>query len=245
MGRQIQLFLADSDEELLERHLRSLGDLRILKRYGSSSGDLEVASLADAPEADQLYLWFTNFRWTPGYTQTSTTDASIYVANHGVAPILEYDRIGRTSSPGRLHWGDRFLGEPAYDRIAFGRLVDRLWRWVRKTGQRYPPDVTWSLPEAARTMNPIYRALERFRAATGAAGVYLGGISGFPGALVGSLSQRGHAQSEFTLLPAGKVTVWLAHDGSSTVNEAWPDLAECLTGLLPVACGAKPRDRAP
>lgn len=245
MGRQIQLFLKPADENLLEGHLRGLANLRILKPFGSSPADLEVASLAAAGTESMLLLWFTDFVWTPEYKRTSTVDAWSYVANKHVAPILEYSRVGRSPSPGRLHWGDRSSGEPGYDRIAFGRFVDRVWRWVRKTAQRHPPDDTWSFPDAARVMGPIYSALESFRAATGATGVWVTGVVGFPRAFVGAASQRGNASREFALLPRGKVIVWLASETrASAVHEMWPQLEERLVALLPRTTASDPLQEA-
>jgi hypothetical protein len=155
MGRQIQLALAPNDEPDLERFLRGCGPIKILQGFATSPEALEMSTLADAPRETMLFFWFTSFPWTPRFRQTETDAPVWYVENRWVAPILEYSRADEAKGwRGRLYWADRLSGEPEYDRIAFGKFVDRVWRWVRKTGTRSPPDDTWYFPEALRVAGP-------------------------------------------------------------------------------------------
>ncbi|HEV8550755.1 MAG TPA: hypothetical protein VGQ57_17035 [Polyangiaceae bacterium] len=153
MGRQLQVLLSVGDEERLLEFLRSKQDIRIFESFADRVGDLEVESLPK-PSSGHLHfdVWPVAFPWKPEFAQTVTSPPRWYVVNKNAAPLLEYSRgpLGKLM-PGRLYWADRFSGEPDYDRAAFARWVDSIWRWVRRAAKNraFAGGPAWCFPEAA------------------------------------------------------------------------------------------------
>jgi hypothetical protein len=156
MGRQIQVLLSVGDEERLLDFLRSTHELRIFESFADRASDLEVQTLPSLSAGHlEFDLWSVAFPWEPKFGQTQTSPARWYILNKGTAPLLEYSR--GTLSPrrhGRLYWADRFSGEPEYDRVAFARWVDSVWRWVRRNANNLPTagGPAWCFPEAAAAL---------------------------------------------------------------------------------------------
>jgi hypothetical protein len=155
MGRQIAVVLADEDESRLLEFLRSRATILILESFASAPQALYCEHFSATRPGHLFYdLWLTEFPWSPEFAQTLTESARWYVSNKSAAPLIEYTRFNPAIGvPGRLYWADRFLGEPAYDRISFGAHVDALWRWVRKQGRRMllsNNSDAWCFPEAIK-----------------------------------------------------------------------------------------------
>ena len=152
MGRQLPVLLAEPDEQLLLDFLRSAGELRVFESFADTASSLEVARLPPATRGHLFFtIWPTRFTWRPEFGETRTTPPQWYISNTGVAPVLEYSRppLNRLKC-GRLYWSDRFSGEPAYDRDTFGRWIDAVWSWVRRSAQRLPvaDEMGWCFPAA-------------------------------------------------------------------------------------------------
>ena len=155
MGRQLSVLLDPTDERRLLEFLHSSGDIRIFEAFADRMNDVEV-SLLPPPLAGHLSftIWPTRFLWEPEFTQTQTIPPRWYIRNDGTAPILKYSRPPLSGTdPGRLYWADRFCGEPSYDRVAFGKWVDSIWRWVRRSSSRmlFANQPVWCFAEAAAT----------------------------------------------------------------------------------------------
>jgi len=145
--------LGTRDEAVLLERLRDAGEIRIFESFANTAEELEVSALP-LPAAGHLFFqfWPTRFSWQPEFAQTRTPSQQWYVSNKATAPLLEYSRPSLSgSSAGRLYWSDRFSGEPAYDRIAFGKWVDSIWRWTRRVSIRrnLAGALVWVFPQAA------------------------------------------------------------------------------------------------
>ncbi len=76
-----------------------------------------------------------------------------FIGNKSIAPVLEISQFGQRDH-GRVYWANDFSAPNGlqYDSVRFSRLVDKVWRWIRKHGvktdQKYSP---YYLPDAWRT----------------------------------------------------------------------------------------------
>lgn len=147
MGRQIQVLLDRVDEQQLLERFRLDGEVRLFESFAPNPDALWVDQLAPMSVA---YIWPVRYPWAPIYGVATT--GAYYVRNTATAPIVEYFRAPADQSrPGRLYWSKSFAGDPLYDAEDFGRWVDDLFRWVRRTAKRgsiagYAP--VWIFPSA-------------------------------------------------------------------------------------------------
>jgi len=161
VGRQLPVILDLPDEDLLLQYLRGTGPLRIFESSASSPDDLAVEGFSPEMRGHLFYdLWPSVFPWMPVFAKN--VGGEYYIRNKGTAPLLEYSRPPLAgTSPGRLYWANRFCGEPLYNTEDFGRWVDGVWRWVRRTARkpkRGPFSDVWLFPHAygrlADAVNP-------------------------------------------------------------------------------------------
>jgi hypothetical protein len=154
MGRQVAIILDEHDEVGLLEFLRSAGPIRIFESFADSIDGLEIHALP-ARAAGHLFfdVWPSRFAWSPEFAQTRVSPIRWYISNKSTAPILEYSRPPLAGGAGRLYWGDRFSGEPAYDRVAFGGWVDSIWRWVGRTATKSSiAGGVWVFPQAGQSL---------------------------------------------------------------------------------------------
>ena len=168
MGRQLQLATTRADEAELLRFVASLAPIRVFQSFAATPDDLWFAdhsSIAVPPRI--LYIWLQTFPWVPVYKQTGGPGClpemagRFYVANAHTAPILELSRFDLPQGRyGRIYWGHNFSAPRGldYDEVAFSRLVDTVWRWVRKVSRSVPsgsgtPSLHY-LPDAYKSHPP-------------------------------------------------------------------------------------------
>jgi hypothetical protein len=160
VGRQLQLATTFTDEVTLLQRVNSIAPIRVFRSFAESPAALWVDDWRDQRVGDPAsFIWPTTFAWLPRFAQTGGPKCPperaghFYVANSKVAPVLEFRRSfideGRF---GRIYWGRGFSAPNGleYDEIAFTRLVDGLWRWIRSVGRRkdVEPLAPYFLPDA-------------------------------------------------------------------------------------------------
>ncbi len=145
MGRQLQLATTRADETELLRFVASLTPIRVFQSSASTPDALwfsDYSGIAVPPWT--LYIWPQTFPWVPVYKQTGgpqcppESAGRFYIANSHTAPVLELSRSDLPQGRhGRIYWSRDFAAPRGldYDAAAFSRLVDGVWRWVRKVSQ--------------------------------------------------------------------------------------------------------------
>lgn len=141
MGRQLQLATTWVDELSLLRFVNEITPVRV---FGSFSPTREGLWLNDwsviKPDELHLHIWPIAFPWNPEYLLTRNGKLH-YVCNTNMAPILELCRSDLAMTRyGRLYWAHKFSATSnlEYDEIAFSRLVDEVFKWIRKVGRKFP-----------------------------------------------------------------------------------------------------------
>ena len=168
MGRQLQLATTRADEAEFLRFVASLAPIRVFQNFAATPDDLwfaDYGSIAFPPRI--LHIWPQTFPWVPIYKQTGGPGClpemagRFYVANTGAAPVLELSRSDLSQGRhGRIYWSRNFAAPVGldYDEAAFSRLVDKIWRWVRKASRSVPsgsgtPSLHY-LPDAYKSHPP-------------------------------------------------------------------------------------------
>lgn len=162
MGRQLPIVAIPEDERELLRFIRTLSPIRV---YGSSARSVEALWAKEGEEENvegfTLNCWLKAFPWEPKYLQTGGPRCPKeragwwYVSNGHDAPVIEIDRshIG-PGGHGRVYWAKDFCAPNglAYDAVAFGRIVDRIWNYIRRNSVRRGHDgsTAYYLPNAWR-----------------------------------------------------------------------------------------------
>jgi hypothetical protein len=159
MGRQLQTVTTPNDTRELLRFVQSLTPIRVFRSHQPTReaiwlDDWEQGELGDG----WLQVWLTDFPWVPDYAQTLSRKGNVnpnglwYIANTHYAPIIDLSpTIG--ARHGRIYWANEFsyTTGKTYDQAAFGKYVDRLWSWVRRSGGHVPDSgriQLYYLPEA-------------------------------------------------------------------------------------------------
>jgi hypothetical protein len=146
MGRQIPVIATPEDERELLRFIQSLSPIRVFQTFASSR---EALWLDDWERADlpghTFSVWLQAFPWEPTYGVTGGPGCAPeragfhYFANANTAPVLEISRGDLAKQrAGRIYWGRNFSAPHGltYEDAEFAKLVDQVWRWVRKHGRR-------------------------------------------------------------------------------------------------------------
>lgn len=164
MGRQLPIIASHEDERSLLSYISLISPIRVFVMHRPSTEQLWQDNwMVDDISDFQYYVWLTTFPWTPEYGQTggrrcpASRRGYWYIANYHNAPVLEISRpLSNSSLPGRVYWAKYFSASNGldYDVEAFGRIVDRIWTWIRKQGARVKDHqgglVTYMLPDAYR-----------------------------------------------------------------------------------------------
>jgi hypothetical protein len=146
MGRQIPVIAAPEDERELLRFIQGLSPIRVFQTFARTPEELwlDEWETQDLP-GFSYSIWLRAFPWEPTYGITGGPGCpperagNHYFANAGRAPVLELSRgdLARRRA-GRIYWGRNFSAPEglAYDDAAFSKIVDQVWRWVRKHGRK-------------------------------------------------------------------------------------------------------------
>ena len=162
MGRQLPIAATHRDEVELLRFISTLAPIRVFQNFAPTVEELWIADWERQEIAGCSYsIWPQGFPWQPAYGRTGGPGCppelagSFYVANRSAAPVLELSRSYLEERRyGRIYWARDFSAPAglAYDAAAFARLVDQVWRWVRRLGRRPPEDphtvTPYFLPDA-------------------------------------------------------------------------------------------------
>lgn len=149
MGRQIPIVTAWPDELAIIRQIAAGDEVRIFRDLAETRDSLWIDDWETNKISEGHYsIWPTHFLWKPIYFQLaqpciSGVEGKWRIRNSGDAPIITLSRhLHGPDSAGRLYWSKYFtaLGPLGYDVAAFDKLVDGIWRWVRKNGTRDPGD---------------------------------------------------------------------------------------------------------
>lgn len=146
MGRQIALIANPEDERELLRFIRTLSPIRVFQTFAPTPEELWLDEWEhqDLP-GFAFSIWPQDFPWEPAHGVTGGPGCPPeragfhYFANANTAPVLELSRGDLDQNrAGRIYWGGNFSAPDglAYDQVAFGKLVDQVWRWVRRHGQK-------------------------------------------------------------------------------------------------------------
>lgn len=147
-GRQIAVEMSEPAEELFLQFLRRTANIRI---FVSPAPKPELLCLDHLPprksRETQLYLWNTNFPWTPDIAVAS--NGSSIIRDIHRAPVIEYGRDPLTlgnydSHSGRIFWskgltpGGSYSFQHAaytysYDAEQFAGWYSQVVRWIKKT----------------------------------------------------------------------------------------------------------------
>lgn len=157
MGRQLQLAMRVEDERNLLRFVSSLARIRVMRMFARTKDELFIDDWEESELPLDVYVWPEGFPWAHRFAQTGGPKCRredrgfYYVSNLNTAPVLE---IRRGSPPdahlGRIYWARDFAAPHGleYDDQAFSKLVDAVWRWIRRAGRRSEKRGPWFLPEA-------------------------------------------------------------------------------------------------
>ena len=166
MGRQLQLAATPQDEIALLRFIDSVTPIRVFQTFAPSVDELWIPDWRDAlpPGWGIFHVWPHQFPWTPEYGVTGGPGCpperagKHYVANSSHGPVLEFSRsLPDQQRWGRLYWSGLYSApvDEEHDAAAFGKLLDAVWRWVRKNGRRQPGSAgeirPYFLPDAWET----------------------------------------------------------------------------------------------
>ena len=171
MGKQIAICTTAEDEKSILRFLLTLTPFRVFCSHQESKEHVWVDDW-ESRDLDSIAvgynIWPTRFEWTPIYDQTGGPGCPPdragfwYIAKTGDAPILELVKTDWDKRrPGRLYWSKNFSAPEGlpYDAEEFSKLVDSVWKWIRKVG-KHPPEErntndrysmmtdAWALPDA-------------------------------------------------------------------------------------------------
>jgi len=146
MGRQIAVIATPEDERELLRFIHTLTPIRVFQTFAATPEELWLDDWEDRDLPGFTYsIWLQEFPWEPTFGVTGGPGCPPertgfhYFANAGQAPVLELTRgdLGRNRA-GRIYWGRNFSAPHGlrYDDAAFSKIVDQVWRWVRKHGRR-------------------------------------------------------------------------------------------------------------
>lgn len=155
-----QLATTRADEAELLRFIASLAPIRVFQSQAETPEALwipEPETIAAPPRL--LYIWPQMFPWSPTYKQTGGPECPpesagfFYIENAQTAPVLQLSRTDLSQHRhGRIYWASDFSAPYglSYDRAAFSRFVDSVWRWIRKVGKRASRDQysPYYLPDA-------------------------------------------------------------------------------------------------
>lgn len=166
MGRQLQVLMDTSDEELFISFLRETTNIQIIESFAPTVDELWVEEFNSRFAGHHSYdIWNRAFEWLPDYGTVGPRAHDPrhigwrYVANKSAAPLLTIRRSNPSSGEsGRLYWAKDFATPhgPRYDAVAFGKWVDAIWRWIRKQGRKISelPLSPYVLPGAAEKLLP-------------------------------------------------------------------------------------------
>lgn len=146
MGRQIAVIATPEDERELFRFIQTLTPIRVFQTFAATPEELWLDDWEDQDLPGFTFsIWLRDFPWEPTYGITGGPGCPPeragfhYFANAGQAPVLELSRGDLTQKrAGRIYWGRNFSAPHglAYDDEAVSKLVDQVWRWIRKHGKR-------------------------------------------------------------------------------------------------------------
>ncbi len=166
MGRQLQLATTQTDDLMLLQFIATLAPIRVFQSHTSTQEEIWIPDPQNHDTLPwMLYIWPQSFPWTPIYKQTGGSTCPperagfFYIANTNVAPVLELSRSNLARQQyGRIYWGRDFSAPNGlgYDAAAFSRLVDSVWRYIRKVGKRAKGNThsPYFLPDAAKSNAP-------------------------------------------------------------------------------------------
>lgn len=151
MGRQLPVVTTPRDERELLRFIHSLSPIRVFRCFTPTPEELWITDWERREIPVRFYnIWPEAFPWEPAYGQTNSGDW--YVSNASAAPVIEFSRGSDERKDGRVYWARSFSAAQglAYDERAFSKLVDQVWRWIRKHGRRLStePYAPYYLPDA-------------------------------------------------------------------------------------------------
>lgn len=160
MGRQIRIRMNSEDERALLAFLRTTSPVQLFASSAPNPDALYVNDFEPELPGNRLYyVWNRTFHWTPQFRQQRTTEQNpmpaYYLANASNGPLLEILRAEVTHEyPGRLYWANDFSAPDRldYDAPTFSRWIDKIWRWVRKSGTKAAPDEPYVFPGAQRDL---------------------------------------------------------------------------------------------
>jgi len=183
MGRQLPVAVSASDAVALVNFIHEQVPCRLFLSHALSPDDLCRDDWDQTLFTDSFHvlIWPTLFDWQPKYAQAggpgcpANKRGSWYLANATGTPLLEFSGnnlfanreateaerpIDRPRSVcyGRVFWANDFgsLEGVDWDVGAFSKLVDKLWRWIRKTGKKRVSDSskTYFFPDAWQRIVP-------------------------------------------------------------------------------------------
>lgn len=161
MGRQLPIVTRWPDEVELLQFLQQHSSIRVFHSFTPTPEQVWIDDWQQRPIVDDTYhIWPTTFPWQPEFLQTikakkAADRSKWYISNYSNAPVIEFSRnlYGGMNACGRLYWSKYFSAAMPleYDVAAFDRLIDSLWRWVRKHGRRHETNLhhPYILPHAA------------------------------------------------------------------------------------------------
>lgn len=146
MGRQLPIVATPADERQLLEFVQSLSPIRVFVPFAKDVNSLWIDDWDHAKiDGFHFNIWLQSFVWEPEYKQTGgprcpkERTGLWYVSNASSAPVIEVSRpLENGLSGGRVYWGSDFSAPNGlnYDASAFARVVDRIWKWVRRNGRR-------------------------------------------------------------------------------------------------------------
>ena len=150
MGRQLPICASVGDEIELLRFIATFSPIRVFRPFAQSQEALWI----DYWERGSINVfdysvWLQKFAWTPEFGETGGPGCPperagwYYVKNSSAAPVVEISRPPAGSCyGGRIYWAKNFSAPKGlnYDVAEFSRIVDQIWKWVRRNGHREKGD---------------------------------------------------------------------------------------------------------